>query len=382
MPENEREGGARRIFHLLQFLRDDHWHVSFLARDATDTESYSRLLRQHGVRTYAGADTKWAGAEYVGDFESFAAGQHFDLAILAFWYIAEEYLPGLRRVSPNVRVIVDSIDLHFLRSARSAMQADGNGSYAPQLGAQYAIEMTRELNTYASADLVLTVSQKEADLINDFTNNPSLAYAVPLMEDLEPSSIPYERRQGILFLGNFRHPPNVEAVDYLFHEILPRVDHRILEQHPIYVVGNAMDSHVVSLAQGPGKVRLVGWVPSVVPYLHKSAVMVAPLLTGAGTKTKIVQALTVGTPTVTTSIGVEGLDIQPNDHILVADDPSAFAECLTRVLQDTVLWHRLSDCGRKRICRVHGREAVRERLDRAINDVLMRSPKTATFRTS
>src|SRR5438105_431427 len=128
MPEFDREGGSRRIFHLVQFLQNDGWSVTYLARDGTAGEYYSRTLRQRGVATYAGKESRWVGGEYLADHATLFDRGQFDLAIFAFWYIAEQYLPDLRAISPNTRVVVDSIDLHFLRSARSAIQPHGNRS--------------------------------------------------------------------------------------------------------------------------------------------------------------------------------------------------------------------------------------------------------------
>src|SRR4029079_17119522 len=90
----------------------------------------------------------------------------FDLALLAFWHVAEELIPVIRRESPDTRVLVDSIDLHFLRNARHTF-LDSAGRAPQALGPRFAGEMVRELNTYAAADGVLTVSRKEADLVND-----------------------------------------------------------------------------------------------------------------------------------------------------------------------------------------------------------------------
>src|SRR4029453_18976663 len=91
----------------------------------------------------------------------------FDLALFAFWHVAEELIPLIRRESPATRVLVDSVDLHFLRKARQTFL--GAESRVPRaLSPAVAGEMARELNVYAAADGGLTVSQKEADATADF----------------------------------------------------------------------------------------------------------------------------------------------------------------------------------------------------------------------
>src|SRR5215212_3767673 len=139
----------------------------------------------------------------------------------------------IRNLSPKTRILVDTIDLHFLRDARRMFQAARMGraeAMAESIGALdagYGSKMVRELNTYGAADGVLTVSQKEADLIGDLTDEPQLAHVVPDCEDLAISKVEAEARRGIAFVGNFRHPPNVSALEFLCDKILPRMDPEI-----------------------------------------------------------------------------------------------------------------------------------------------------------
>jgi len=364
MPAYDRESGSQRIFDLIEFLREAGWTVSFAAKTANGDERYAKILRQRGVATFL---------EFNRLEQVIGAGR-FDLAILAFWHIAEPLIPAIRQLSPATRVIVDTIDLHFVRNAR--------GTFLEPLRAldsKYASQMVREMNAYAMADGVLTVSQKEADLINDLTGNPTLAHMVPDGEDLPPSDIPFAERKGILFIGNFRHPPNVEAAQYLCEEILPRLEPTIRAEHPVYIVGNALNEAVFGYCAGLAHVRMVGWVPSVLPYLQRARISIVPLLHGAGTKRKLIQALMVGTPTVSTSVGVEGLNLQDGEHVLVADNPAAFANSIARLLEDGDLWEHLARQGQFNIIKEHGREAARARFMQVISTVLAKEAKAGEF---
>jgi glycosyltransferase involved in cell wall biosynthesis len=370
MPEYDRESGSRRVYHLIEFLRQSGWAVSFVAENGQGSERYVRILEQRGVATYT-------GFECLTD--QFIVANRFDLAIFAFWYIAELHLPTIRALSPQTRVIVDSIDLHYVRNARRMFCKAGETRVSGMLDHDYASEMIREVNTYAAADAVLTVSQKEADLIHDLIGDPLLAYVVPDNEDLAPSLIPFEERKGILFLGNFRHLPNIGAAEYLCKDILPQLDPAVMAEHPAYIVGNALDGTVRSYGSGLPHVHMVGWVPSVLPYLQHARISVLPLLYGAGTKRKLIQALMTGTPTVSTSVGVEGLNLCHGEHVLIADNPAAFAHSITQLLEDQALWQHLNQHGRAHITPIHGREAAQARLMQVISNVLARPAKLATF---
>lgn len=375
LPEFDREGGSRRIFHLVEFFRQAGWAVSFMAQNGIDCDRYAQTLQQMGIPTYA-SDNPWSVGEecLIAPEELITAGR-FDIVLVAFWNHAERLLPLIRSLSPETRVMIDSIDLHFLRRSRQVFcESKGNGSSAA-LGASYADEMMRELNVYAAAEAVLTVSQKEADLINDFTGDPALAYSVPDTEDLELSPIPFADRRGMLFVGNFRHPPNVQAVEYLCKEVLPLVKPDLLARHPVYIVGNGLDDTIIGYGKALDHVLMVGWVPSVLPYLQQVRISLIPLLYGAGTKRKLMQSIMVGTPSVSTSIGVEGLGLEDGLHVLVADGPSRFASALTRLVEDEDLWRRLAVQGRSHIIAAHGREAVAARFTSVISEIMKKPVK-------
>jgi len=376
MPEFDREGGSRRVFHLIEFLCEAGWAVSFVAQNAIDGERYAHTLQQMGVATYASRNPWAGGQESIINPEALIATGHFDLILIAFWDLAELYLPVVRTLAPRARVVVDSVDLHFLRKSRSVF-CGRNDKLVGQLDPQYASEMIRELNVYAAADAVLTVSQKEADLINDFVGVNDLAYAVPDTEDLPTAMLPFAERKGLLFIGNFRHPPNVQAVERLCQDILPRIKPELLAQHPPYIVGNAINE--VTINYGDIKdVRQIGWVPSVLPYLQSARISVIPLLYGAGTKRKLMQSLMVGTPCVSTSIGIEGLNLEDGVHVLVADDAAQFAECVERLLTDEELWEKLRLDGRSHIMAAHGRESVRACFDSVLGQITSKPERART----
>lgn len=373
VPQENVDSFSRRLFHFVEFLREDGWTVTCVAKEKGIEQSIE-VLKSLDVPVHIGGEeqiTRLAGQE------------SFDVAILGFWYMAEPVLKVLRQHSPTTRVIVDSGDLHFLRHARRILgeSAFGEGFqmpdsyYASALDDRYAAETVRELNAYAAANAVFAVSRKEADFVNDFVGNSSHAYVVPDSEELTPSSIPFLQRRGMLFVGNFQHLPNVEAVDFLCGEVLRQFDPALLADHPVYIIGNAMPAAVRAWGKDLPFVRMVGWVPSVVPYLEQVRISLIPLLHGAGTKRKMIQALAIGTPTVSTRVGAEGFDLRDGQELLIADDPVAFANATARLLRDGDLWERIARQGRDRILTDHSRETARARLLEAIASVLARAKR-------
>ena len=367
LPEFDRESGLLRVSDVIDMLLRRDWDVAFgCLWTPTDRERYVHQLEQRGVETHAPLER----------LDSIRTPNGFDLAILVSFYVAERFLPELRQTSPATRVIVDSVDLHFLRKMRDKLRL-GAGLAPGQLELRQARGLIREVNAYAAADAVLTVSEKEAALINDLCGRQDLALPLPDAEELPRSRVPLRKRRGILFLANFLHEPNCDAASYLCTEIVPRLDSSLLAEHEILIVGTGAEEHMQGLADGLSHVKTVGWVPSVVPYLHAARLSVVPLRYGAGTKRKVIQALMAGTPTVTTRFGAEGLGVQDRRQILIADDPDAFAAAIERLLQSPLAWRTLARRGRKHVVRLHGRATIEERFERVLETVLTREARPA-----
>jgi glycosyltransferase involved in cell wall biosynthesis len=365
-PRFDRDSGARRIFHLIELLREFGWDVCFVAANGIYDMRYVHALEERRVLVHDASTTPLDGVVAEGQF---------DVAIFAFWQLAELYLPLIRRLSPPTRVIVDSIDLQFVRDARRTLKdVDLYGSPG-LLGEDFGDAFVGELNAYAAADAVLAVSSKEAELINDLAGDPTLAFPVHDHEEYQRSPVPFSQRRGIAFVGSFRHVPNIEAVEYFCREVIPRLDRKLLRQHPVTIIGDGVDDLVRSHASGIPDVAMVGWVPALEPYFEHSRISVVPLLYGAGTKRKMIQALLLGTPTVSTGIGAEGLGLVSGEHALVADDAPSFAAAIEELLTDAELWEHIAQEGRAHVASEHGRDAVRAQLTTVLETTLGRPVK-------
>jgi glycosyltransferase involved in cell wall biosynthesis len=352
MPETDRDSGSRQIDWFIRWLLADGWSVTFVASEENCDMRHAHRLRQIGVATFAG----------YGEIEEIVKAGDFDIALLAFWQQASKVLPVLREHSPRTRVLIDSVDLHFLRDARRTL-----GAGAP-VDERYGQSVVGELNAYSEADAVLTVSEKESALLADFLG-PERKYDLPLAEPDVRSSLPFEDRKGILFVGNFRHLPNGEAVEYLCRDILPRLDPELLAEHPLSVIGSRLDEKVRAHGRGLPAVRMIGWVPQIEPYLQRARVCVVPVLHGAGVKRKVVMSLMSGTPVLTTPIGAEGLHINHNEHALIAEGSGELAAGLARLLTDREDWERIANAGHELVRARHDPEEVGRRFLGIVEEV-------------
>lgn len=158
---------------------------------------------------------------------------------------------------------------------------------------------------------------------------------------------PATRREDheILFFGTLSYGPNADGIVWFCHYIFPLVMAQIPDAK-LVIVGKDAPERVQALAALPG-VELVGFVPDIRDRLWNATLSIAPLLSGGGTRLKILEALAAKCPVVTTTVGAEGLEVRNGKHLVIADTPEEFSQGVVKLLQDAELRMRLAENGQK-----------------------------------
>jgi glycosyltransferase involved in cell wall biosynthesis len=197
---------------------------------------------------------------------------------------------------------------------------------------------------------------------------------VPMGVDLEyyqPSHEEYG--PNLLFTGSIRYFPNRDAVLYFYNEILPLIKSAVPDVK-LYVVGNRPPKRISNLTSG-GDIVVTGRVEDVRPYFAKSAVFVCPLRSGSGMQTKILEAMAMGVPVVTTSMGFEAIEATAGKDIIVADNARKFAQEVIRLLKDKELRQEVARNARKLVEGKYGWPSVVRRLDAIYEDITTAKPE-------
>ncbi len=371
-PLFDQASGDRRLYEMLLALNAGN-RVTFLAVDDRGLERYTDHLRRMGIHAVSNDAGHWPAYGRSGGWrprcatiEDVVAQNDFDLAILEFYHQGRAYLDDLRRLAPGLPVVIDSVDVHFVRERReAALRGD------PALAWRAERTFRDELSVYERADAVITVTARDGEALRAESPQLDVRVVPNLHEVVDDDDVPpREGRQGLVFVGGFRHPPNVDAALWLVHEILPRV-RRELPGTPLTLAGSDPPAEVRDLA-GAG-IAVTGFVPDLAPVLDAHVVSVAPLRYGAGMKGKIAEAMGRGLPVVTTTCGAEGMDLEDGVQALLGDDPDRLAAALVRVLRDAELWERLSRAGRAHVGARWSVPVVARMLD----DLLARPPVVA-----
>lgn len=172
----------------------------------------------------------------------------------------------------------------------------------------------------------------------------------------------------IVFSGALDWRPNQDAVEYFVHEILPRIRERRPGAH-FAVVGREPPRHVRDLDRVEG-VSITGTVDDVRPYLASAALCAVPLRIGGGSRLKILAAMAMGRPVVSTTIGAEGLEVHDGEDIVLADGAADFAEAVLRGLEDSERMARIARAGRDLVERRYRWDSLGARLHTYVTEIV------------
>lgn len=357
-PQPDRDSGSLRLVNVLRMLREEGCAVTFFADNREHAGGYTRALQQLGVETWfrpwIGSIARWLRRH----------GHRFDVIMISRHYIAAGYLPLLRRHAPQAKFVFDTVDLHYLREARAAeLGADPATLKSTQRKSAVATR-NRELALIAAADLTLVVSAYERELLA----RDAPAARVEVLSNVHAiagAGKPFAERRDLVFVGGFRHPPNVDAVLWLAADILPLLLHQLPDVH-LHLIGDQVPPAVRALDRHPA-ITVHGHVPDLAPYMDGCRIALAPLRYGAGVKGKINLSMAHGQPVVATGCAIEGMHLDDGGDVLVADTPAEFAAAVARLYDDAALWQRLADHGLDNVRRHFSFDAARATVRRMLD---------------
>lgn len=328
-PRPDRDSGSMRASRLMRLLVELGYRVEFLPDDGRSAGRYTDAIEALGVHVLDAPGGMKRARWLIEHASGYAA------VIVSRYHLAEAVFPLLRRIAPDTRRILDTVDLHHLRERR---EAERNADR--RLLRLSADTRRRELAMIDAADTAWVVSPHEQDLIARERPLASIRVVSNLHEPAGHVPGP-EQRAGLLFVGGAGHPPNLDAVTWLIEALFPAM-RAALPALELHLVGEGLDRFVRHPAAG---VVVHGHVPDLTPLLHSARLGVAPLRFGAGVKGKVNLGMSHGLPMVVTECAAEGLHLVDGKHALFADTSEAFVSAVVALCSDDALWKRISLAG-------------------------------------
>jgi glycosyltransferase involved in cell wall biosynthesis len=227
-----------------------------------------------------------------------------------------------------------------------------------------------EIANYRNQDALFLTSARDKELIDCslpdmpkfvVPNGVDASYFTPSPQEPEPFSL--------VFTGAMSYFPNNDAAVYFLDNVFPLILREIPEAK-FHIVGIQPPKEL--LKRNSSNVVVTGYVDDVRPYVYRSSAFVVPLRMGGGTRLKVLEAMAMRKPIVSTSIGCEGINVRQEESILIADDPETFARSVVRVLRDAELRRRLTEAGYELMKNEYEWEVIGRSVDRIYQELLAR----------
>ncbi|AZI27779.1 glycosyltransferase [Pedobacter sp. G11] len=327
-PEPTSSAAGTRMIQLINLFLRKGYQITFSSAASKSDFSYDF------------SDTGVTEQEIKLNDESFNAFlKTLNPSIVMFdrFMVEEQYGWRVQQECPDAIRILDTEDLHFLRSARQ--QSDKKQTEIDL----FSDTAKRELAAILRCDLSLMISEVEMKILGDtFRIDSALLYYLPFLEneittDIVKNWIPYEDRADFVFIGNFLHEPNWNTVQVLKTKIWPALRKKLPGVN-LNIYGSYATQKVLQLNNKNEKFFIRGRAINAQQTIAQHRILLAPIQFGAGVKGKFIDAMQVGTPSVTTSIGAEAMRGPLDWNGFIEDDLDNFIDKAVSLYQDKAAW--------------------------------------------
>lgn len=336
-PEPQSSAAGYRILQLVSFFQKMNYKVVFASAAHKSDKSFN--LSSHNIQEL---DIKINNS----GFDDLIAEMSPNIVMFDRFMVEEQFGWRVAKFSPNSIRILDTEDLHCLRKTR--IEAYKNNSIVSDVLKDADITK-REIASIYRCDLSIIISEVEMNLLqNEFNIPKEILFYLPFTfnkSEINKNHNKFNDREDFIFIGNFIHEPNYNAVLNLKKEIWPLL-RKLVPNAKMLVYGAYVSPKVSQLSNPKENFLIKGYAECVDDVMQKAKVCLVPLKFGAGLKGKIFDALKNNLPVVTTTIGAEGIygDLDPNGFI--TDDIEEFVEKARVLYTDKEEWNRTVNNGK------------------------------------
>ncbi len=335
-PEPNSSAAGTRILQLVEVFKNQGYDIFFVS--AAQEGEYSFHFENSGVKTQKIILNHSSFNVFVSNlnpaivlFDRFVTEEHFG------WRVQES--------CPDAVRILDTEDLHCLRLTRQNAFKQNKAFNTTDLLTE-AISK-REIASILRCDISLIVSTFEMTILNSiFKVEERLLYYLPIFYENEKqeSLLDFSQKKDFVFIGNFLHEPNWDAVKQLKQHIWNSI-HKQLPESSLHIYGAYVPQKAIQLQNSKDKFYVHGRAENAAEVISHAKILLAPLQFGAGIKGKLLESMKYGTPSITTSIGSEGISDNNFWNGFVADDTSTFIENAILLYQNATIWQKSRENG-------------------------------------
>jgi GT2 family glycosyltransferase/glycosyltransferase involved in cell wall biosynthesis len=346
LPAPDRDSGSRRLETIINLFRGLDCHVMFLPENLAAPEPYASRMRNAGVEVLA------CNPGYQATHRKILEPllPIIDLVWMVRPEVTDLWLPFFRKHRPQTKLVFDTGDIHHLRMRQEEELLGGfRTGRSPS-------ESMRILETKLAqaADATVAISDAEASLLRDMGARHVEVVSGIYRDKKQPEDPMFAERHGLLFIGSYMHPPNVDGMLWFLREVWPLILER---DKDITLTLIGADPPQALREHASDRVVVAGHVPDVDRYFRQARVFICPLRYGGGVKGKLGQCLEYGLPFVTTPAGAEGMGFAHEVDALIASSPTDFADCVLHLYSDEKLWSALKSASDKQLLKYSEKSA-------------------------
>lgn len=339
-PEPNSSAAGSRMMQLIELCISQNWKITF-ASPATETKHMFNL-KDINISTAIIKPNSTC-------FDTYLKKIRPDIVLFDRFIMEEQFGWRVSQQCPEAIKILNTEDLHCLRKTRQeCFKNKKEFEIKDLINNEYT---KREIASIYRCDLSLIISDFEMKILKDiFKIDKNLLLHIPFL--LEPITTKtkkewpnYYSRKHFITIGNFRHEPNWNSVLYLKETIWPLIQKELPEAE-LHIYGAYPPQKATQLHNPKHRFYIKGWTKNANEVMQKSRVCLAPLRFGAGIKGKLAEAMLCGTPSITTTIGAEGMLNEESDwNGFITNDPIEFAKAAIHVYSNPSIWHQAQQNG-------------------------------------
>lgn len=337
VPQFDCDAGSRSTFNYLKLFVSMGFNVKFIGDSYQKVEPYTSILLQMGIEVLY-------GDYYKKNIEQWFEinGRHLDIVIANRSHIAPKYLDLLIKYT-NAKIAYIGHDLQFIDSKRKYEMTGDIKHHENSIRFK-----ERELSIFSKVDVIMPFSTFEAPIIKELAPD-KIIQTIPVYFFQNNSSKinSFEKRNDIMFVGGFAHPPNTDSICWFVKEVFPTLQNKI-EGIKLFIIGSHPKEIVKQLASD--SIIVTGYITDdqLKEYYSTCRVAILPLQYGAGVKGKLLEALYYQIPTVITSVAAEGVP-EVENHSIIANEPQDFAKKIELLYLNKKTWKKYSKLGKSLI---------------------------------
>ena len=329
-PEPSSSAAGSRMMQLIHFFKEKNTKITFAC--TSNPSQFQVDLNELGipmVQIELNSDT----------FDDFIKELNPTLVLFDRFMTEEQYGWRVMEHCPDALRILNTEDLHFLREARGDALKKNKTIDLSQQSDLETTKCFREIASIYRSDLTLLVSEVEIELLkNTFQIPEHLLYYLPVFASEENRTLPsFEERSDFMFIGNFLHEPNWDALRHLSEDIWPLI-RKLLPEAILNVYGAYPTQKVMQLHQPKNGFLVHGRVDDAIEVTLNAKVSLAPLRFGAGIKGKLIEAMVCGTPSITSPIGAEGMQYEQLWNGAIENTKESFAQAAVTLYLEKENW--------------------------------------------